>query len=81
MKGRTTQHDDVCFHCGAGGSSDFLLSVQELIDRRLTGGYNDCFPICVPCLGKKKKVVTRGRKNAMVVRKDKEAKAKKQKSK
>ena len=66
---------DVCYHCGAGGSKQFVLRTEELRERFLTGGYN-CFPVCVSCLDSGKKVVTRGRKNEMEARKEKERKAK-----
>ena len=65
---------DVCYHCGNGGGKQFVLGTKELRERCLTGGYN-CFPICVNCLDGGKKVVTRGRKNEMEARKEKERKA------
>ena len=66
---------DVCYHCGAGGSKQFVLRIEELRERFLTGGYN-YFPVCVSCLDSGKKVVTRGRENEMEARKEKERKAK-----
>ena len=71
---------DVCYHCGAGGSREFVLRVDKLRERGVTGGYN-CFPICVDCLKSGKKVVTKGRKNEMQARKEKAMKAKTKKGK
>ena len=76
-KDRRLQLHDVCYHCGTGGSSEYILGARELKAKNLTGGYDDCFPICVPCLGKKKKVVTKGRNNALEARRQKTANTKK----
>ena len=67
---RALKLPDVCFHCGAGGSEQFVLRTKELRERGMSGGYN-CFPICVNCLKSGKKVATKGRKNEMQARKEK----------
>ena len=67
---RALKLPDVCYHCGAGGSEQFVLRTKELRERGLSGGYN-CFLICVNCLRRGKKVATKGRKNEMQARKEK----------
>ena len=70
--GRALKLKDLCYHCGEKGNVDFLYGLQQLRERNMTGGYN-CYPICVVCIGKKKKVVKGNKKNAIQARKEREA--------
>ena len=67
---------DVCIHCGEEGSNDFLLRQEQLESRNLTGG-RQCFPTCVDCIGKKKKMVFYPKKKTNNSQKRKEAQANK----
>ena len=62
------------YSCGGEkGAADFLYSLQQLREKNMTGGFK-CFPICVVCLDKKKKVVRGGgKKNEIQARKEREA--------
>ena len=46
--GRAFETPDICIHCGAGGSSDFIFGQKQLEDRKKTGG-RKCYPICKVC--------------------------------
>ena len=43
---------------------NFLYSLLQLCQRNMTKGYK-CFPICVSCYGKGKKVTKDNKKNAI----------------
>ena len=62
------------YSCGGEkGAADFLYSLQQLREKNMTGGFK-CFPICVVCLDKKKKVVRGGgKKNEIKACKEREA--------
>jgi hypothetical protein len=73
---------DLCIYCGAEdaeGSNNFLLGMKELTEQCKTNGYH-CFPICTMCLDKGKKIVTKGKQNALLARKEKEQKNKAKKA-
>ena len=73
---RGLKHDNICYHCGEGGTSDFILDLDKLKRRCLTGGYK-CFPICIDCLGRGKKPGHSGSKNELQVRKERKGKTSK----
>ena len=59
----------ICIHCGELGNdnNEFLLQMPQLQEKSMTGGYN-CFPICVDCIAKGKKVVKGSKKSAVQAR-------------
>ena len=71
---RALKLKDICIHCGEKGAADFLFSLPQLQQKNMTDGYN-CFPICVACLEKGKKVVKGNKKNAIQARKERDARA------
>ena len=67
---RILKTDPCCYYCGVERSS--VLGLTKLHERCVTKGY-DYFPICIECLGvRRKKVVTKGRQDVMQARKEKE---------
>ena len=71
-EGRMLKLKDICYHCGEMGAEDFLYSLPQLREKNMTGGY-DCFPICVACLEKGKKVAKSNKKNEIQARKERVA--------
>ena len=59
-KDRGLKLKDICYHCGAGGSNKFIMGMEQLKERCMTGEFY-CFPVCTACLDKGKKVITKGR--------------------
>ena len=68
---RAVKLDDICIHCGNGGSSDYLLRQSELLKLNKTGG-KECYPICKPCLEEGKRVVVYPKKKTKQTQKRKE---------
>ena len=64
----------VCMHCGELGNDnkDFLYCILQLREKNMTSGYN-CFPICVNCIAKGKKVVKGSKKSAVQARNERVA--------
>ena len=69
-EGRALRLKDLCYHCGEKGSADFLWSLQQLREKNMTDGYN-CYPICVVCNEKGKKVAKYGKKDMKQARDEK----------
>ena len=69
---RALKLKDLCYYCGEKGNVDFLCSLQQLCERNMTGRYN-CYPICIECIGKKKKIIKGNKKNAIHVCKEHKA--------
>ena len=71
MAGRSLTTEDVCFYCGLGGNTNFVLNNDGIKKRHLTSG-KECFPICVQCLDEGKKVEKKkGKKDEQQARKEK----------
>ena len=68
---RAVKLDDICIHCGNGGSSDYLLRQSELLKLNKTVG-KECYPICKPCLKEGKRVVVYPKKKTKQTQKRKE---------
>ena len=56
--------DDICTHCGALGSPDFLFGTKELREKCVHDGF-ECRPICNCCYEKGKTIVHRGKKTTL----------------
>ena len=75
-EGRAFETPDICIHCGAGGSSDFIFGQKQLEDRNKTGG-RECYPICKVCFDAGEDIVKYAKKKTKNTQKRKEVAANK----
>ena len=76
VDGRKLKLEDVCIHCGNGGTSAFLRCQPELEAENMTGG-KLCYPICIDCIKEGKKPVQYTKKKINQTKKRKEVAANK----
>ena len=63
IAGRSLKTADICIHCAAEGSSEFILGQKQLEELNKTGG-KECYPICKVCFEAGKQIVNHPKKKA-----------------